>query len=203
MVLRFCGNQPAQKFINIGVTGNNKVDELVLILPKVQGKINLADFRPYLKIANKDFSFVDKTQDFTFDTAQDDVVVITATLADKVTRQRNVDMQLSFEKSETDDTVVWQSQIFNVSFDPSLDINGEIAKEYPDVLQDLERRVESALQMTVCIDRKHFPEAGAPNVVYVDASNGMQYIYNTVKKSYEIIGFNPDDIKIINANGGV
>lgn len=101
--------------------------------------------------------------------------------------------------------MVWQSQIFNVTFDATLNVTEAIEKEYPDVLQEYDRRitaVESKGGITECIDRSHFPEQGEANVIYIDLSDGTQYLYDTAAEKYVIIGFNAENIKIINCNGG-
>lgn len=91
MILRFNGNAPVQKYIRIGVIGNNNVDELKLILDKVQGNIDLADFEPSIKITNRDLTFADKTKHFIFDTDSSlKSVFITYKIPDKVTRQKTL-----------------------------------------------------------------------------------------------------------------
>lgn len=207
MVLRFNGNAPAQKYIHIGVIGNNNVDELTLVIGKMQGNVNLADFEPSIKITNRDLSYADKTKHFNFDSdSSDESVFITYKIPDKVTRQKNVDMQVIFEQTENADVLVWQSQIFNVTFDATLNVTEAIENEYPDVLQDYGERI-TALEgkggVTECIDSEHFPEQGEANVIYIDLSDGTQYIYDTTAEKYVIIGFNPENIKIINCNGGL
>lgn len=206
MILRFNGNAPVQKYIRIGVIGNNNVDELKLILDKVQGNIDLADFEPSIKITNRDLTFADKTKHFIFDTDSSlKSVFITYKIPDKVTRQKNVDMQVVFEQVEKTGVLVWQSQIFNVTFDTTLNVSEAIENEYPDVLKDYEERITALEEkggVTECIDAAHFPEKGETNVVYIDLSDGIQYIYDATAGKYVIIGFNPDDIKIINCNGG-
>lgn len=106
MILRFNGNAPAQKYIRVGVIGNNNVDELKLVLDKVQGNIDLADFEPSIKITNRDLTYADKTKHFIFDTDSSlKSVFITYKIPDKVTRQKNVDMQVVFEQGGGPD--VW------------------------------------------------------------------------------------------------
>lgn len=206
MILRFNGNAPAQKYIRVGVIGNNNVDELKLVIDKVQGNIDLADFEPSIKITNRDLTYADKTKHFIFDTDSSlKSVFITYKIPDKVTRQKNVDMQVVFEQGGGSDVLVWQSQIFNVTFDATLNVTEAIEKEHPDVLQEYDRRitaVESKGGITECIDRSHFPERGEANVIYIDLSDSTQYLYDTATEKYVIIGFNPENIKIINCNGG-
>lgn len=207
MKLNFCGNSPQQKYFRIGVVGNNLVDDLVLSLDNRQGDILLSEFKPFIKIVNGDMSFADKTQNFTFITDDPDKVEIYYKFPDKVTKQYNVDMQLLFQKSVADDTIVWQSEAFNITFEMSLPVTDTIARDYPDVLQDLETRVGSlegaSVSLTECIDRNHFPPSGEANVIYLDVAEGMPYRFDTAAGKFIPIGLNADDIKIINANGGI
>lgn len=207
MKLNFCGGSPQQKYFRIGVVGNNLVDKLILTLDRKQGDINLSEFEPFIKIVNDNYTFADKTQNFTFDTDSDpDKVIILYKFPDKVTRQHNVDMQLLFQKTAADDTIVWQSEIFNVTFEESVNADKVITQDYPDALFELDKRVgtleRQGVGVTECIDLAHFPDVGEANVVYIDISDGTLYRYDTARQTYFTIGLNPDDIKIINANGG-
>lgn len=71
MKLTFCGKSPQQRFFRIGVVGNNLADDLTMIIDKKQGNLNLAEFTPFIKIVNRDFTFVDKTRHFIFDVDTD------------------------------------------------------------------------------------------------------------------------------------
>lgn len=197
MKLTFCGKSPQQRFFRIGVVGNNLADDLTMIIDKKQGNLNLAEFTPFIKIVNRDFTFVDKTRHFIFDVDTDpEKVRLIYVFPKKVTRQRNVDMQVLFQKTDNDDAIIWQTEIFNATFDLEIPADEVISKEYPDELQDLDDRV------TECIDRAHFPDVGVGGVIYIDAATNTPYRYDTAINNYVIIGLNPDDITIINANGG-
>lgn len=178
MKLTFCGKSPQQRFFRIGVVGNNLADDLTMIIDKKQGNLNLAEFTPFIKIVNRDFTFVDKTRHFIFDVDTDpEKVRLIYVFPKKVTRQRNVDMQVLFQKAENDDTIIWQTEIFTA----------------------LEQKDGG---VTECIDRAHFPDVGVGGVIYIDAETNTPYRYNTATNNYVIIGLDPDDITIINANGG-
>lgn len=158
MKLTFCGKSPQQRFFRIGVVGNNLADDLTMIIDKKQGNLNLAEFTPFIKIVNRDFTFVDKTRHFIFDVDTDpEKVRLIYVFPKKVTRQRNVDMQVLFQKAENDDTIIWQTEIFNATFDLEIPADEVISKEYPDELQDLDDRVTALEQkdggVTECIDR--------------------------------------------------
>lgn len=207
MKLTFCGKTPQQRFFRIGVVGNNLADTLTMVLDKKQDELNLAEFTPFIKIVNRDLTFVDKTRNFIVDVDSDpEKVKLIYVFPKKVTRQRNVDMQILFQKAENDDTIIWQTEIFNATFDLGIPADEIISKEYPDELQVLDDRVTALEQkdggVTECIDRDHFPDEGDANVIYIDASTNTPYRYDTATKNYVIIGLDPDDISIINANGG-
>lgn len=178
------------------------------MIDKKQGDISLSGIKPFLKIVNDDLSFADKTQNFDLiDDADPEKILISYKVPETVTRQENVYMQLLFQTTQNDDTIVWQTEWFNVTFEESLDVTETIVHDYPDVLQDLETRVGSlegkAVSITECIDRAHFPDVGEENVVYIDAADNMPYRYDTARQTYSPIGLTADDIKIINANGGI
>lgn len=207
MKLTFCGKSPQQRFFRIGVVGNNLADDLTMIIDKKQGNLNLAEFTPFIKIVNRDFTFVDKTRHFIFDVDTDpEKVRLIYVFPKKVTRQRNVDMQVLFQKTDNDDAIIWQTEIFNATFDLEIPADEVISKEYPDELQDLDDRITALEQkdggVTECIDRDHFPEVGVGGVIYIDAATNTPYRYDTAINNYVIIGLDPDDITIINANGG-
>lgn len=207
MKLTFCGKQPLQRFFRIGVVGNNLADELVMIINKAQGDLRLDEFTPFIKIVNSDLTFVDKTRHFIFDVDTDpEKVRLIYVFPKKVTRQRKVDMQVLFQKSENDDTIIWQTEIFNATFDLEIDADEIIEQLYPDELQELDYRVTALEQkgggVTEYIDRAHFPTVGDAAVIYIDTSKNIPYRYDTEINNYVVIGFSPDDITIINANGG-
>lgn len=212
MILNFLGNCPQQKFIRLGVIGNNLTDNLVLVLDiKQSGDLDLTNYTPYLKITNKDLTFADKIKDFEItQDAENGKIKITYKVPDSVTGQKSVDMQLSFENLTGDDeklnTLVWQSKIFNVSFDCTLDISKVIASQYPDVINELNEHMHHIEQTTASIEqyvnKSYFPNIGSKSTIYVDAENNKLYRFDTDTKTYYTVGSNYEDIKIINCNGG-
>lgn len=210
MYLEFLGNAPRQKYFRLGVVSNNLVDSLILSVDKMQGDIDLSEFKPALKMRNKDLTFVDKTGDLTVNLPDSDEgkIEITYVVPDKVTAQKNVDMQLVFEKvtGGGTDTLVWQTQSFNITFDPSINVSNIIASKYPDALKELNERMYRVENSTAAIsqypDKSSFPNIGQANTIYVDDKNNKAYRYDPDDKTYYVIGSNYEDIKIINANGG-
>lgn len=199
MILEFLGRCPCQKYIRLGVIGNNRVDSLVMLLEKIQGNIDLTEFTPYLKMSNKDLSFVDKTTDFEV-TTEGEKIKITYNAPAVVTKQKNPDMQLSFEKIIESDTLVWQTNIFNTTFDITIDVTTSIVNEYPDVLKDLNEKIDNVVRQYE--NKNYFPNVGKVNAVYIDSENNKTYRYDTDTNTYYVVGSDYEDIKIINCNGG-
>lgn len=207
MVLEFLGNCPKQKYFRVGIMANNLVDDVVFLLDNRQGAIKLSDFTPFIKMCNKDLSFVDKTQDFDVEVTAADKVKFTYRLPDKVTRHKNVDMQLSFEKHTPDgDTAVWQTQMFNLTFDDYIDVSKTISEDYPDALQDFDRRITQIEESMPTVEQyecmAYFPNIGVENAVYIDAAENKAYRYDVGANYYYVVGSDYEDIKTINANGG-
>ncbi len=212
MILNFLGNCPQQKFIRIGVIGNNLTDNLVLVLDtKQSGDLDLSGYKPYLKITNKNLTYADKTDclDVNHD-PETGKTKITYKVPDDVTGQQSVDMQLSFETLTGDDenldTLVWQSKVFNVTFDCALDVSKIVTAQYPDVINNLNERMYKIEQTTASIEqyvnKSYFPNVGKESTIYVDAENNTLYRFDTDTKTYYCVGSNYIDIKIINCNGG-
>lgn len=207
MRVEFEGNAPLQNYIRLGVVGNNLVDKLELVVKIHQYGVRLSDFTPSLKIQNDDLSYVDKipASELQVEKIEYDRIKVIYTVPDKVTRQGSVDMQLAFERYDDDTVPVWQTQTFNVAFDCQIDASEIISKQYPAALRNLEKRVnelENAPTFTEYISFDRFPEKGTAGVIYIDTSDNTLYRWNDDEGEYVMIGFNPESIKIINANGG-
>lgn len=209
MVICFSGVMPKTKYVRLGVRGNNLVDTLILRLDRVQNGIDLAQFACSLKMSNRDLTFADEVRDLDI-IVEEKELFISYIAKSKVTVQGSVDMQLSFEKvnAETEDDVpVWQTQIFNVSFDEQIDINEPIENEYPDVLGDMEKRIAALEDRQARVeeydDHFSFPNVGRPATIYIDKKNNKTYRYDTKNGHYYIVGSDYEEIAIINANGGM
>lgn len=211
MRLYFHGNAPDQNYVRLGVRGDNLTTPLEMFVANQHSGVRLSDYTVALKIQNADRTFVDKiTAELSVETTTEsgcgEFVKIVYTPTDAVTRCGSVDMQLEFAKYGDEVVPVWQSQIFNVSFDLQIEADEIIAQKYPDALRDLEKRVtavENAPTFTEYVSFDKFPPTGKEGEIYVDTSDDTTYRWNGKENRYEIIGFNPDQIKIINANGGM
>lgn len=201
MVIGFKGNCPSQRFFRVGVEGNNNTDTLILVFDRLQGSINLEEYHAYIKLCNSDMTYCDKTSDFAVDTSEPQKIKLSYDVPDKVTRQKSVDMQVVFEK----DNFVWQSVIFNITFDRFINADEIITQEYPSILREYGDKIASLentkSSITQCLTRRHFPEQGAANVMYVDMSSNDTYIFDEIADKYILIGFDYNTIKTINGNG--
>lgn len=59
----------------------------------------------------------------------------------KTTSHPAFEMQLQFEKEDSGDCVVWQTEIINVTLSRAIEADETITEKYPSVLQDLTARV--------------------------------------------------------------
>lgn len=204
MILEFLGNCPRQRYFRVGVVGNNLVDSIVMLIDKKQcGDIDLSDFTPYIKMSNKDLTFVDKTSDVEIEKDADgDKIKITYKAPDKVTVQRNIDMQVVFEKIIEDDTLIWQTLMFNITFDLTIDVSTLISDQYPDVLKEINEKINKKATITQYPDKNYFPNIGTANALYLDSANNITYRFDTDHNKYYAVGGDYEDIKIINCNGG-
>ena len=148
MILEFMGNAPRNNFLRIGVNGNNLVDDLVFILGRTQGKNDLFDFTPKIKISTKEGDFAEYSgDDLVVEHVEErDTVKITYVLPKLITERGNVDMQLVFEKELDDETVKqWQTLPFNVTFPESINESEAIIVAYPNIIRELKEDTQKAV----------------------------------------------------------
>ena len=147
MILEFIGNAPRTKFVRIGVKGNNLVDDLVFILGRKHGKVDLLDFTPKIKITTAEGDFAEYSgDDLAFEkTEERDTVKVTYTLPELVTEQGNVDMQLVFEKETADGVMEWQTLPFNVTFPDGIDESDSLIEAYPNIVRKLKADTKKAV----------------------------------------------------------
>ena len=154
-------------------------------------------------MSNKDLTFVDKTSNFEIENDADgDKIKITYKAPDKVTARRNIDMQVVFEKIIEDDTLIWQTLMFNITFDLTIDVSTLINDQYPDVLKEINEKINKKATITQYPDKNYFPNIGTANALYIDSANNITYRFDTDHNNYCAVGGDYKDIKIINCNGG-
>ncbi len=212
MRIVFIGNKPTQNIYKVGVMGNNETDYIKMIVTKEQGDIDLSEYTPYLKIVNSDLTFANMTNNLEV-TEEEDTLQLVYRVPIEVTTQGSVDMQLSFEEiilGEEDETytLVWQSTIFHINFDKSIDVVSYAEKYEMDVITDMLERIkkleETSLKQPVVeyesVD--DFPNIGLSEVIYVDKSENTLYRFDETNNVYYVVGEPNDAIKkiICNAN---
>ena len=205
MILDFIGDCPAHRYLKIGVTGNNLVDVIQMIIKRNQNEVDLLYLKPYLNVKNYDNTYADRIIDLEIKQKGKDKIELTYRLTSKITNQKNVDFQIVFEDISESKTK-WQSQIFNVTFDKNLNVNEIIEREYPDILEYLSNRIDGLeekidLCVTQYINKNYFPNIGEINRLYVDIENNEIYRYDTENNKYFLVGGDYEDI-IINCNKG-
>lgn len=153
MNLIFEGASCAQKFIHIVVRGNNLADKIVFVLRRhTPDGLDLAEFRPYVKLENRKTMYFDKDSDVETEIGEE-TVRIKYRLRRKTTIYDSFDIQLQFEKSDELDIVVWQTETVNFTLSKTIDADKKIAQAYPSIIQDLSSRVEKIESQTININK--------------------------------------------------
>ncbi len=150
MLLEFCGNAPKQEYIRLGVKENNLVDELVFVLAQKQGKIDLYEYTPKIKICNDVGDYAEYTSNgLVVETVTErETLKITFTLDELVTAQGNVQMQLSFEKTADSKTKVWQTLPFFVTFPDGINASDSVIGAYPNIIKELTDKTAQAVKVS-------------------------------------------------------
>lgn len=102
--------------------------------------VDLSEFTPYVKIQNEKDGYIDKDGKITVETTETKLRLIYR-LRRKTTSHPAFEMQLQFEKEDSGDCVVWQTEIINVTLSRAIEADETITEKYPSVLQDLTARV--------------------------------------------------------------
>ena len=148
MILEFIGNAPKTKYVSIGVNGNNLVDDLVFIIGRKQGKNDLYEFTPKIKITTSERDFAEYSgDDLTVEKIEErDTIKITYALPEIVTERGNVDMLIVFEKAiEGGEVKTWQTLPFNINFPDGIDESDSIIKAYPNIVRELKADTKKAV----------------------------------------------------------
>ena len=148
MILEFIGNAPKTKYVSIGVNGNNLVDDLVFIIGRKQGKNDLYEFTPKIKITTSERDFAEYSgDDLAVEKIEErDTIKITYALPEIVTECGNVDMLIVFEKAiEGGEVKTWQTLPFNINFPDGIDESDSIIKAYPNIVRELKADTKKAV----------------------------------------------------------
>ena len=148
MILEFIGNAPKTKYVSIGVNGNNLVDDLVFIIGRKQGKNDLYEFTPKIKITTSERDFAEYSgDDLTVEKIEErDTIKITYALPEIVTERGNVDMLIVFEKAiEGGEVKTWQTLPFNINFPDGIDESDSIIEAYPNIVRELKADTKKAV----------------------------------------------------------
>ncbi len=148
MILEFIGNTPRNNFLRLGVSGNNLVDDLVFIIGRKQGKNDLYEFTPKIKITTAERDFAEYSgDDITVEKIEErDTIKITYVLPEIVTERGNVDMLVVFEKPIDGGKVkTWQTLPFNVTFPDGIDESDSIIQAYPNIVRELKADTQKAV----------------------------------------------------------
>ena len=148
MILEFIGNAPKTKYVSIGVNGNNLVDDLVFIIGRKQGKNDLYEFTPKIKITTSERDFAEYSgDDLTVEKIEErDTIKITYVLPEIVTERGNVDMLIVFEKTINGGAVkTWQTLPFNVTFPDGIDESDSLIEAYPNIVRELKADTKKAV----------------------------------------------------------
>lgn len=203
MQITFNGPCLSKYFYRVGVQENNNTNSLTFVVAKTQEDINLENYKIYLKMQTQDCSFVNKEplRDFVI---VDNKIIIDYIITRKVSQYKNLDLQLQFEEITLDDINIWQTHIFNITFDDTLLADEYIAEENPAILQDHEKRISELEESDSVIEYPtyyDFPNIGKKNIIYIDTSINKTYRFDIVQNKYYVIGSDYKEIDIVNGNG--
>lgn len=205
MKIKFNKKYPEQNYYRIGVRDNNLVDCLVFELDIMQENIDLTSFQPFLKIISVDDTYADKIKLSSEVNQQTGKIRLSTMLTDYVTASCSVDCQLEFDYFDDDDeTLVWQTSIFNITFEETLSVDNVVKKRLPNVIVDFEKRIDKIeTNKPNLIKAKNvydFPNIGDENCIYIATDENKTYHFDSIQNHYVIVGSDYNDIEIIDGN---
>lgn len=137
LVINYKGKTPQQPFYSISVKGNNKSNKICFMFNAMQQDIDLRNTNPYLKVQNKEHSYIDKIKLEQGQMSYNDTILETIwEMTSKSTQYRNLELQLQFQ-SDDDDEIIWQTQIVEIELSDTINADEEIEEKYPSELQRL------------------------------------------------------------------
>ena len=141
LFINYKGNTPQQRFYTIGVQDNNKSNRITFIIEQQQSDLVLDDegYKPYIKVCNRESGYFDKITPTEYNFVDGNCEIVW-NIEKKSTQYRNLEVQIVFEEMGGD--VVWQTLIVELEFGGTIKADEEIEKEYPSILQDLEKEID-------------------------------------------------------------
>ena len=137
LVINYNGNKPTTDYFKYSVQGNNNADVVCFSLATKQGKLDLNnyDYKVYVRCKCEDDDFVDKVEITNDVSVVSNQLLCKWTLLRKHTVNRQLLVSLSFEDSNNE--VVFQTQLVKITIANGIDVDEEIANTYPTILQQL------------------------------------------------------------------
>jgi hypothetical protein len=145
MIIYFNGIFPENINSYAGVVNDNDSNTIEFVIKRHPNELlDLARYTPYLKVEHKETSFYDKTGALNVSQSDDDLnLIIRYFVPRKVSRKREVLMQLQFENAEDANVKVWQTAVIKIRFAISINADKEIAAQGPEILQEHAHRLTS------------------------------------------------------------
>nr|DAK09843.1 MAG TPA: hypothetical protein [Caudoviricetes sp.] len=205
MKIKFNKNYPEKNYYRIGVCDNNLVDNLIFELDVIQENVDLTSFQAFLKLISLDGTYADKIKLSSEVDQQAGKIILNTLLTDYATSSCSVDCQLEFDYFDgEDETLIWQTSIFNITFEETLNVDEKVKKKFPNVIVDFEKRIDTIEKNKPNLIKKKsvydFPNIGQENCIYIATDENKTYHFDSSQNHYVIIGSNYEEIEIIDGN---
>lgn len=150
MLIKFNKDIPQEQYYRVGVQENNLVDDLVFVIDREQGTIDLFEYTPKIKAKSAKGGYAELTDNLTVEHIEPqsgvDIVQITYFAPELMTAQKEIDMQVVFEKPILGAKPKrWQTSIFKVVFYVTINPSEEVMEAYPDIIHDLTEQTQYAV----------------------------------------------------------
>ena len=145
LVINYKNNTPQQKYYAVGVKQNNNANKIKFVLKANQDGIDLQNLTPYLKLQNKEHTYLDKIELETIYKSANGIIEITWLMTRKSMEYRYLEAQLVFEDNEED--IVWQTLIVELELNETINADEEISDKNPTILQQLQGEVKDVASM--------------------------------------------------------
>ncbi len=187
MTVEFVGNAPQTRYIHVGVEDDHLVNSLTFVLDRMQNSVDLSACTPHLSVTARGL-YADQTDGLVMTTTNSGTKVeLTYALTDRITSLGCVDMELSFEK-ETDGStaILWQTQVFQVSFDKNLQLGETLEDTYPDLIQRLLSNEAKVASDAAEAKRLASSASSLATTVQYTADDALEYGKHAVEQLSEV-----------------